>query len=187
MGIMHLLSFVCPFGGGSGTGRDGTERIVTHIIRTEEYVMNFGKIAFYLFIAAIIPVAACSPKIYGTIQLVNRDMKPVQGESPEGTVVNMINTSVSVEKASHSVAADAEGKFESEKGAISKGLYKVEAGRIGYMTETVDLKIGSMSRKKLKLKLKKIPEGKRRSIESSTSDKDKIINPGEVNIRPPMM
>jgi hypothetical protein len=42
-------------------------------------------------------------------------------------------------------------------------------------------------RQQVELILKKIPEGKRRSIERSDSDRDKIINPGEVNIQPPML
>jgi hypothetical protein len=39
----------------------------------------------------------------------------------------------------------------------------------------------------VELKLKKIPEGKRKSIEGSKSDENKIVNPGEVNIQPPTM
>ncbi len=105
----------------------------------------------------------------------------------QGTVVNMINTTTSLEKASHSVAVNEKGDFESEKGAITPGIYKVEVTRIGYATNTSTVKIGSYTREKLEIKLKKIPEAKRRSIEASQSDEDKIINPGEVNIRPPMM
>jgi hypothetical protein len=37
------------------------------------------------------------------------------------------------------------------------------------------------------LKLKQIPEGKRKSIEGSRTDENKIVNPGEVNIQPPTM
>jgi hypothetical protein len=153
----------------------------------KEGIMNPGRIALFFLIVVAMPLSACSPKIYGTLQLVDKDMQPVEGESPEGMVVNMINTSERIEKASHSATVDSEGKFESEKGAITKGLYKVEVSRIGYLTETQDVEVGSMSSKKVEMKLKKIAEGKRRSIESSTSDEDKIINPGEVNIQPPMM
>ncbi len=149
--------------------------------------MRYGKTPSFFFAVIVFSLWGCSPKIHGTVQLVNQDMTPVEGESPEGTVVNMMNTSVSVEEASHSVAADSEGKFESEKGAIVKGLYKVEAGKIGYLTETREVEVGSMSSKKVDLRLRKIPEGKRRSIGTSSSDEDKIINPGEVNIQPPMM
>jgi hypothetical protein len=114
-------------------------------------------------------------------------MKPITDESPKDTVINMINTSVSVEEASYSVAADELGMFESEKGVLAKGIYKVEAGRIGYVTETQTVELGSMTSVELELKLKKIPEAKRRSIERSKSDEDKIINPGEVNIQPPIL
>jgi hypothetical protein len=113
-------------------------------------------------------------------------MNPVEGESPEGVVVNMINTSVSIEEASHSVQADTEGQFESEKDSITKGIYKVEAGKIGYVTHTQTVEVGG-GKEEVNLDLRKIPEGKRRSIERSDSDEDKIINPGEVNIQPPTL
>ena len=134
-------------------------------------------------------VAACSPKIYGTLQLMdaNQQQIPLAKETPEGTVVNMINTTSTLEQASHSVSVTAEGKFESEKGKITRGLYKVEASRIGYQTETQSVELGKFSSKKLDFKLKKISEGKRRSTGASRSDEDKIVNPGEVNIQPPTM
>jgi hypothetical protein len=137
----------------------------------------------------LLPLAACSPKIYGTLQLVdvNQQPIPVGTESPEGTVVNMINTTSTLEQASHAVNVTAEGKFESEKGKIAQGLYKVEASRIGYQTETQSVEVGKFSSKKVDFKLKKISEGKRRSTGASKSDEDKIVNPGEVNIQPPTM
>ena len=68
------------------------------------------------------------------------------------------------------------------------GLYKVEVSRIGYMTETQSLEVSRFGGgKHADFKIKKIPEGKRRSIEGSKSDEDKIVNPGEVNIQPPTM
>jgi len=66
-------------------------------------------------------------------------------------------------------------------------MYKVEASRIGYLTETQSVEVGRFSRKELEIKLKKVVEGKRRSIEGARSDADKIVNPGEVNIQPPTM
>jgi len=142
-----------------------------------------------LFLSAAMPLlfAACSPKIHGTVRLVDTNMEPVIGESPKGTVVNMINTTAKVEKASYSTIVDEDGKFESEKDAIAPGTYKVEVGRIGYETDTQTVEIGGSTRKKVEFELKKIPEGKRKSIAGSSSDADKIINPGEVNIRPPGM
>ena len=90
-----------------------------------------------LFAVLVLLAGACSPKIYGTVQLMDPGMKPIPPvqESPQGTVVNMINTTTTLEKASHAVVADAEGKFESLKDSIVPGLYKVEASRIGFMTE----------------------------------------------------
>jgi len=147
--------------------------------------MSYRKAQMFLIGLALLSLVACSAKIYGTVQLVDEDMKPIPDDNPKGTVVNMINTSVSVENASHSVVADEKGKFESEEETITPGVYKVEASRIGYVTETETVEIGGSTSKKLKFALKKIPEGKRRSIAGASSDADKIINPGEVNIQPP--
>jgi hypothetical protein len=142
-----------------------------------------------LFAVMILVLGACSPKIHGTVQLLDASLQPISptNESPQGTVVNMINTTTTLEKASGAVATDAQGKFESAKGYIIPGMYKVEANRIGYMTETQSVKITKFGSKKVEFKLKKIPEGKRRTIEGSKSDEDKIVNPGEVNIQPPTM
>ncbi len=133
--------------------------------------------------------AACSPKIYGTVQLFEANMQPIPAtkESPEGTVVNMINTTTTLEKASHAVTVGADGKYESVKDAIIPGIYKVEASRIGFMTDTQSVEVTKFRSKKVEFKLKKIPEGKRKTIEGSKSDEDKIVNPGEVNIEPPTM
>ena len=149
--------------------------------------MNYRITLLFLFAVMALLLSACSPKIRGTVKLVDPDMNPVVGESPKGTVVNMMNTTAKVEKASYSVIVDEDGKFESEKKAITRGTYRVEATRIGYDTETRTVEIGRSTRKKLEFDLKKIPEGERKSIAGSSSDADKIINPGEVNIRPPGM
>lgn len=149
--------------------------------------MNTRAYFILLFAVSILLIAGCSPKIHGKVQLVDPDMKPLEKVSPEGTVVNMINTTATVEKASYSAIVDEKGKFESEKDAVTPGTWKVEASRIGFETETHTVEIKGSTSKKLEFKLKKIPEGRRKSIEGSTTDADKIINPGEVNIRPPGM
>jgi hypothetical protein len=142
-----------------------------------------------LFAVMILVLGACSPKIHGTVQLLDANLQPISpaNESPQGTVVNMINTTTTLEKASGAVVTNAEGKFESAKNYIIPGTYKVEANRIGYMTETQTVKMSKFGSKKVEFKLKKIPEGKRRTIEGSKSDEDKIVNPGEVNLQPPTM
>ena len=149
--------------------------------------MNYAKTI--LFAAIMLAVGACSPKIYGTVQLMDAYRQPIPPakESPQGTVVNMINTTTTLEKASGAVITGPEGKFESAKDYIIPGLYKVEANRIGYLTETQTVKITKFGSKKVQFKLEKIPEGKRKTIEGSKSDEDKIVNPGEVNIQPPTM
>jgi hypothetical protein len=149
--------------------------------------MNYAKTI--LFTMMMLAVAACSPKIYGTVQLIDAYRQPIPPakESPQGTVVNMINTTTTLEKASGAALTDPEGKFKSGKDYIIPGLYKVEANRIGYLTETQTVKITKFGSKKVEFKLEKIPEGKRKTIEGSKSDEDKIVNPGEVNIQPPTM
>lgn len=140
-----------------------------------------------LMLTVAVLLAACSSKIHGTVQLIDPEMKPIEGESPEGTVINMMNTTAKVENASTSAVVDEKGNFESEKDTIVPGTYKVEAARIGYETVTETFEIKGSSSQKLEFQLKKIEEGKRKSIESAASDADKIINPGEVNIQPPGM
>ena len=149
--------------------------------------MNYAKTI--LFAVMMLVLGACSPKIYGTAQLLDMNLQPIPParESPQGTVVNMINTTTTLEKASGAVITNSEGKFESAKDYIIPGLYKVEANRIGYLTETQTVKITKFGSKKVEFKLKKIPEGKRKTIEGSKSDEDKIVNPGEVNLQPPTM
>src|SRR3990172_9867453 len=147
--------------------------------------MNYAK--SILFAVMMIVVGASSPKIYGTVKLVDMNLQPIPPaeESPQGTVVNMINTTTTLEKASQSVAVNAEGSFESLKDYLIPGTYKVEASRIGFMTETVSVEITKYGGKKVGFKLRKIPEGKRKSIEGTKSDEDKIVNPGEENIQQP--
>ncbi|HUI44532.1 MAG TPA: carboxypeptidase-like regulatory domain-containing protein [Nitrospirota bacterium] len=142
-----------------------------------------------LFTVLLLMLGACSPKIYGTVQLLDANLKPIPPaqEGPQGTVVNMINTTTTLEKASQAVVVDADGKFVSVKDYIIPGVYKVEASRIGFMTETQSVEVTKFRGKKVEFKLKKIPEGKRKSIEGSKSDEDKIVNPGEVNMQPPAM
>jgi hypothetical protein len=143
----------------------------------------------FVLLVMLLMITACSPRIYGTVQLIDANMQPIPltKEGPQGTVVNMINTTTTLEKASHAVVVDANGKFESVKDSIIPGTYKVEATRIGFMTETQSVEITKFGAKKVEFKLKKIPEGKRKTIEGSKSDEDKIVNPGEVNIQPPTM
>lgn len=145
------------------------------------------KLKFLLLLIFSASLVACSPKIYGRVDLFDPSMAPLKDESPEDTVINMINTTSGLDNASYSVNTDKKGSFESEKKAIEKGVYKVEAHRIGFETETRTVEVGSFSSVKLEFKLKKILEGKRKSLENAKSDEDKIINPGEVNIQPPSM
>ena len=134
---------------------------------------------------ALMLASGCA-SIHGTVQLVDGRLEPIRNENPKGTVVNMINTSAAVERASTSALVDDKGEFESPKDSIKPGVYKVEASRIGYETQTETVEVGTFG-KKVQFKLRKIEEAKRKSIRGSSTDEDKIINPGEVNIQAPTM
>src|SRR6266404_8638215 len=140
-----------------------------------------------LALTTLLLLSACAASIRGTVQLVDSRQQPIPNESPKGAVVNMINTKAAVDQASASASVDEKGEFESPKDSIKPGLYKVEASRIGYETQTETVEIGSVFGKKVEFKLRKIEEAKRKSVKGSATDEDKIINPGEVNIQPPAM
>jgi hypothetical protein len=145
------------------------------------------KTGFMTATLAAVILTSCSPKIYGKLDLVDAALRPVATDNASGTVVNMINTTAPMEKASHAATVDDKGEFASGKDAIIPGIYKVEAGRIGYVTETQTVEIGRFTRKKMEIRLKKIDEGGQKAVEASSSDSDKIINPGEVNLQPPSL
>jgi len=149
--------------------------------------MNYFKL--FACVGIVVMLTACAPSIRGTIQLVDLNNKPIPAAiaSPEGSIVNIINTTASVEEASYSISTAADGKFESAKDVIKKGKYQVEVSHIGYQTETRAVEVGSFSSPTVDVNLKKIHEGRRKSIRGSRNDEDKIINPGEVNIQPPSM
>jgi hypothetical protein len=157
------------------------------IMIQEERTMNHARNMLLAVLA--LALGACSPSIYGTVQLVDMNLQPIPvvKESPQGTVVNMINTTTTLEKASQAVDVDVEGKYESAKDSVLPGMYKVEVTRIGYKTETQSLDVSKFGGNKIDFKIKKIPEGKRKSVEGMKSDEDKIVNPGEVNLQPPTM
>ena len=134
----------------------------------------------------LLALSGCGATIRGTVQLVDGRDQPIANENPKGTLINMINTSAAVEKASASASVNEKGEFESAKDSNQKGVYKVEASRIGYETQTQTVEVGNFG-SKVQFKLKRIDEAKRKSIKGSATDEDKIINPGEVNIQPPAM
>lgn len=136
---------------------------------------------------ALVLLSACSTKINGAVKLVGADLQPVSDDEAKGVVVNMINTSAALGQASYSVLTDEHGLFASESGRLEPGLYKVEVARIGYKTATETVELKKFRSPKIELLLKRIAEGNRKALPGSSSDEDKIINPGEVNIQPPAM
>src|SRR5258707_7484693 len=89
-------------------------------------------------------VSGCAATIHGTVLLVDSRQQPVPNESPKGAVINMINTSAAVEQASSSATVNEKGEFESPNDSIKPGLYKVEASRIGYETQTATVDVGCL-------------------------------------------
>jgi hypothetical protein len=136
---------------------------------------------------ALLALSGCGATIRGTVQLVDGRDQPIANESPKGTLVNMINTTAAVEKASASTSVDEKGEFESAKDSVQKGVYKIEASRVGYETQSKTVEVGNFFSTKVQFKLRRIEEAKRKAIKGSASDEDKIINPGEVNIQAPAM
>src|SRR5438309_4975151 len=139
-----------------------------------------------LALTALLLVSGCAANIRGTVQLVHSRQQPIPNESPKGAVVNMMYTKAAAEQASASASVDEKGESESPKDSIKPGVYKVEVSRIGYETQTETIEVGSFG-KKVEFKLRRIDEARRKSIKGATSDEDKIINPGEVNIQAPAM
>ena len=77
----------------------------TNLMLWEERDMNYAKTI--LFAVMMLAVGACSPKIYGTVQLIDANLQPIPPvkESPQGTVVNMINTTTTLDiDGAHQVA-----------------------------------------------------------------------------------
>src|SRR3979490_3421074 len=97
-----------------------------------------------VLIAPLLVLSGCAATIHGTVQLIDSRQQPVTNESPKGAVINMINTTAAVDQASSSATVDEKGEFESPKGGIKPGLYKVEASRIGYETQTETGEMGAV-------------------------------------------
>lgn len=141
---------------------------------------------FSVIILAFVVLGGCAAGISGTVRLVDRENRPVANAPLGGIVVNMINTSSSLDQASYSVKTDEKGRFAAESDRIKPGTYKVEASEPGYLTASKTIEVKSSSRE-VDLDLRQLPKGASQSYRGSRSDKDKIINPGEVNIQPPSM
>jgi hypothetical protein len=120
------------------------------------------------------------------VKVVDREAKPVPDAKLEGIVVNMINTTAPIEQASYSVKTDAKGRFAADPKQLNPGTYKIEANEIGYLPAAKTIEFKDSSRE-VELELRPVPTGGSRSYRGAQSDRDKIINPGEVNIQPPSM
>jgi hypothetical protein len=84
------------------------------------------------------------------------------------------------------VKTDPKGRFVTDAKQLKPGTYKIEVNEPGYQPTSKTIEFKDSSRE-IEIELKKIPVGVSRSYRGMQSDKDKIINPGEVNIQPPSM
>ena len=149
--------------------------------------MNYSRTSSAIAIVALaLLLGGCAASISGTVKVVDRENKPVPDAKVEGIVVNMINTSVAIEQASYSVKTDAKGRFAADPKQIKPGTYKIEAHELGYVPTSKTIEFKDSSRE-VELELKPVPTGGSRSYRGAPSDRDKIVNPGEVNIEPPSM
>ncbi len=142
--------------------------------------------ASWIGLAALLLLSGCASTISGSVKYVDRENKPEPDGKLEGVVVNMINTTSAVGQASYSVKTDAKGKFEADPKQLKPGTYKIEVNEPGYLPTSKTIEFKDSSRE-VELVLKKMPMGTSRSYRGMQSDKDKIINPGDVNIQPPEM
>ncbi len=141
-------------------------------------------VAIALF--ALLLLSGCASTISGSVKFVDRENRPEADAKLEGIVVNMINTSSAIDEASYSVKTDPKGTFKADPKQLKPGTYKIEANEPGYMPASKTREFKDSSRE-VELVLKKMPMGGSRSYRGMQSDKDKIINPGDVNIQPPEM
>lgn len=135
---------------------------------------------------ALLLLSGCASVITGSVKFVDRNNKPEPDSRLEGVVVNLINTTSPIGDASYSVKTDNKGKFETDAKQLKPGTYKIEVNEPGYLPTSKTIEFKDSSRE-VNLELKKMPVGGARSYRGMQSDKDKIINPGEVNIQPPSM
>ena len=148
--------------------------------------MRIGRSAVAIGALCSLLLGGCAAGISGTVRLLDANNKPLPDVKPQGITVNLINTTSAVESASHSVKTNEDGKFSVGSEFVTPGIYRIEASEAGFLTATKTIEVRKSSRS-VELDLRRIPRGASHSYRGMQSDKDKIINPGEVNIQPPSM
>lgn len=141
--------------------------------------------ALVLAVVAALSTTGCATQIAGRVQLFDEGGRPLAREeaSPQETVVNLINTSATIDQASYSTEVTPAGTFV--KKDLPPGTYKVEVSRPGFVTVTQQGDLKRFRTLKVDARLVRIPEGERRSIAESSAEEDKIVNRGDVHIAPP--
>ncbi len=141
--------------------------------------------ALALAVLAGLVTAGCATQIAGRVQLFDEAGRPLAREEapPQEALVNLINTSVAIDRASYSAEVTPAGTFV--KKDLPPGTYKVEVSRPGFVTVTQQGELKKFRTLKVDARLVRIPEGERRSIAESGAEEDKIVNRGDVHIAPP--
>jgi len=135
----------------------------------------------------VLLLSGCAANITGAVKFADSDAKQAEADSRlEGIVVNLINTTSQIGEASYSVKTDKKGRFETDAKQLKPGTYKIEVNEPGYLPASKTIEFKDQSRE-VEFELKRMPTSGSRSYRGMQSDKDKIINPGEVNIQPPSM
>lgn len=108
------------------------------------------------------------------------ETSPPAGTPTAGVTVNFVNLTGTIEESAVSVVTDAKGEYRSPE--LPPGKYQVEAMTPGFIIGKTTVVLEKHGGKKALFALKKIREGKGKSVKES--DTENIPNPGEVKISP---
>jgi hypothetical protein len=134
-----------------------------------------------LVLAILVGSWGCAaPRILGRATLVDENGAP--GVVGPGVTLNFINLQGKIEDSIATVQTDAQGKYRSAE--LPPGKYTVEAVLPGYIIGSTTVVLQKHGTKDASFALKKIREGKGRSVKESQDDN--IPSPGEVKIKPPL-
>ena len=133
-------------------------------------------------LAILVGSGGCAaPRILGRATLVDENGAPVPGAVASGVTLNFINLQGKIEDSIAAVQTDAQGKYRSAE--LPPGKYTVEAVLPGYVIGRSTVVLEKHGAKNALFALKKIREGKGRSVKESQDEN--IPSPGEVMIKPP--
>jgi hypothetical protein len=122
-----------------------------------------------------------APRILGKTTMIDETTAPAAPAPAVGVTVNFINLTGTIEDSVVSVQSDAKGEYRSPE--LAPGKYSVEAMLPGFVIGKATVVLQKHGKKKAPFVLKKIREGKGKSLNESLEEN--LPNPGEVKIDPP--